>query len=62
MADDRERLQDATLRFFPGTKDFKAAKPIVVGNGQHLGRIDLRIPFDPTAWKDLKPSPGTEPR
>ncbi len=62
MANDRERLQNATLRFFPGTREFKAAKPMVVGYGEHVTRVELRIPFDLAAWKDVKPSPGTEPR
>jgi hypothetical protein len=44
-------LTQATLRFYPGTSDFKLAKPIEVGLGQHISGITLTIPFDPDKWR-----------
>lgn len=60
MADDRDRLTNATLRFFPGTSKYALAKPIAVDFGQHIPGISLIIPFSPDAWTDVKLAPGTE--
>jgi hypothetical protein len=54
MANDRERLTQATLHFYPGTTRFADGKAISVDLGQHVSGITLEIPFDPTEWKDVE--------
>jgi hypothetical protein len=49
--EENDPLSRATLRFYPGTSDFKLAKPIEVGFGQHISGITLTIPFDPDKWR-----------
>jgi len=54
MADDRERLTKATLRFVPGTTEFDSAKVVNLELGQHLSNVELNISFDPADWKDIR--------
>lgn len=56
MEDERERLTQATLRFFSGATSPDSARKIKIGFGEHIANIELRIPFDPTAWKSIKGS------
>ncbi len=56
MADEREKLTQATLRFFSGATSPGSARMIKVGFGEHVANIELRIPFDPAAWKSIKGS------
>lgn len=53
--EDQERLTEATLRFYPDTPDHHAATPIVLDLGQHVSNVELRIHFDPDAWKNVNP-------
>jgi hypothetical protein len=53
---DREKLTNATLRFFPGATSPDAATLIKVGFGEHVSGIEIKIPFDPAQWKDVKAS------
>jgi len=56
MADERDKLTQATLRFFSGATSPGSARKIKVGFGEHVANIELRIPFDPAAWKSIKGS------
>ncbi len=56
LALERNRLTRATLRFFPRATSFESATKIKLGFGQHITHIDLRIPFDPAAWKSIQGS------
>jgi len=56
MAEERDRLTKATLRYFSGETSPQSAKKIKIGIGQHVGSIELRIPFDPASWKNIKGS------
>jgi hypothetical protein len=54
MADERNNLTKATLRYYSGATSPQSAKKIEIGFGQHVGNIELRIPFDPASWKNIK--------
>jgi hypothetical protein len=56
VADERERLNRATLRFFPETNSVDSAKPIRVGYGEHVSNIEIRIPFNPADWTQVRGS------
>lgn len=56
MADERDKLTQATLRFFPDATSPDAARKITVGFGEHVANIELRIPFNPAVWKNIKGS------
>jgi hypothetical protein len=56
LSDDRDRLTESTLRFFPGTVSFSSAIPVKLELGQHLTNLDLTLPFKPQDWKDIKGS------
>jgi len=56
MADERDKLTNATLRYFSGATSPESAKKIKIGFGQHVDSIELRIPFDPASWKNIKGS------
>lgn len=56
MADERDKLTQATLRFFSGATSPDAARKIAVGFGEHLANIELLIPFNPAAWRSIKGS------
>jgi hypothetical protein len=55
-ADERDQLTNATLRYFSGVTSPQSAKKIKIEFGQHVGSIELRIPFDPASWKNIKGS------
>ena len=56
MAEDRNKLTSATLRFFPDAASPESAGRLEVGFGEHVGNIELRIPFDPSLWTSIKGS------
>lgn len=56
MSEDRDRLTQATLRFFSGEMSHESAKKIRLKFGQHVAAVELRIPFNPSDWKDVKGS------
>jgi hypothetical protein len=56
MQDERDKLTQATLRYFSDANSPESAKKIKVGFGQHVGNIELRIPFNPASWTKIKGS------
>lgn len=56
LAEERDKLTRATLRYFLDATSPQSAKRIKIGFGQHFGEVDLRIPYDPASWKNIKGS------
>src|SRR5439155_2930573 len=54
MKGDRDRLKNATLDFFTGTREFDSGTVIILDTGQHVEGIELTNTFDPAEWKDIK--------
>jgi hypothetical protein len=54
MADDRERLTQATLHFYPGTTHYADGKAINLDQGQHVSGITIQIPFDAGQWEGVE--------
>jgi len=54
MQGDRDRLKNATLDFFTGTREFDSGTVIILDTGQHVEGIELTNTFDPAEWKDIK--------
>lgn len=55
---DQERLRVATLRYFDGAADSRKAHTIVLKFGDHRVNLQIVVPFDPSAWKDVKVNPN----
>jgi hypothetical protein len=53
-ADDRNRLTEATLQFFPSGTSHLSAGKIKVVFGEHVTNIDFHLSFDPAKWKNVK--------
>lgn len=56
MAEDRDKLTKATLRFFPSAASRDSASKITVSYGEHVTAVDFHLSFDPAQWKDVKAS------
>lgn len=56
LAEERQRLTDATLRYYSNARSRDSAKEIKIGFGEHVDGVELTIPFEPSAWKNIKGS------